>query len=81
MGFGNSANFVSSNMFITHEAPYYPTAFAIGTSFAVSGAMATTLLAVLLWLENKKLERMEKWDPIHGRQPTNDRSVRYRNTL
>ncbi len=30
LGFGNSCNFVSSNVFITHEAPKYPTGFTTG---------------------------------------------------
>ncbi|KAH8201888.1 hypothetical protein TruAng_003975 [Truncatella angustata] len=29
-GFGNACNFVSSNVFITSEAPRYPTAFSVG---------------------------------------------------
>lgn len=81
MGFGNSANFVSSNMFITNEAPYYPTAFRVGTSLAISGAAATLLLALLLWLENSKLERIEKSGSIAGEQPEVSNSVSFRNTL
>lgn len=73
MGFGNGANFVSSNMFITHQAPRYPTAFRVGTSFAVIGGLATLLLAFLLSNENRKLDRQEREDE-------GNRTV-FRNTL
>jgi hypothetical protein len=53
LGFGNSANFVSSNMFITKEAPRYPTAFTTGLTFSVIGLLATVLFLSLLARENR----------------------------
>lgn len=83
MGFGNSANFVSSNMFITREAPRYPTAFRVGTSFAIIGGLATVLLTVLLSRENKRLDRKEDEGetPVAADTEGFSSGIRFRNTL
>ena len=83
MGFGNGANFVSSNMFIKRQAPYYPTAFRIGTSFAIIGGLATVLLTVLLANENRMLDRKEreKTTSANTEEPQVSTGIRFRNTL
>jgi hypothetical protein len=55
LGIGNCANFVSSNVFIKHEAPYYPTAFTTGLGITVAGALLCLFYLGLLWQHNRKL--------------------------
>jgi uncharacterized membrane protein len=51
LGFGNSCNFVASNVFISGEAPRYKTGFATGLVLTFVGGVATVLFAGLLWRE------------------------------
>lgn len=82
MGFGNSANFVSSNMFIKHEAPYYWTAFTVGTTFAVLGIVATLICAALLARENRALDEKEKrGEATDGTEDGFSKGTKFRNTL
>ncbi|OTA55478.1 MFS general substrate transporter [Hypoxylon sp. EC38] len=57
VGFGNCANFISSNVFITTQRPRYPTGFATGLSFTLLGFVLTCTAFVLLFLSNKKRDR------------------------
>ncbi|EAT81899.2 hypothetical protein SNOG_10505 [Parastagonospora nodorum SN15] len=57
LGIGNCANFVSSNVFIKHEAPYYPTAFRTGMGLTIAGAVFCLAYVGLLWRHNQKLAR------------------------
>jgi cyanate permease len=59
VGFGNSCNFVSSNVFITAESPKYRTAFSTGVGLTVMGGMAACANAALLWNENRKADKRE----------------------
>ena len=81
MGFGNGANFVSSNMFITAQAPRYPTAFRVGTSFAVIGGVATVLFTLLLARENRRLDKLDAEGNATPVNPGSDDGTRFRNTL
>jgi hypothetical protein len=56
LGIGNCANFVSSNVFIKHEAPYYPTAFRTGLGVTAAGAVLCSVYVGLLWRHNRKLD-------------------------
>ncbi|CAJ2501289.1 Uu.00g041420.m01.CDS01 [Anthostomella pinea] len=56
VGFGNCANFVSSNVFITTERPRYPTGFSTGLGFTVLGLVLVTLGTGLLVLKNRRRE-------------------------
>ncbi|KAI1412541.1 MFS general substrate transporter [Hypoxylon sp. FL1857] len=58
VGFGNCANFISSNVFITTERPRYPTGFATGLAFTLLGFVLTSTAFALLYLSNKKRDRM-----------------------
>jgi hypothetical protein len=60
MGFGNSANFASANVFITGEAPRYPTAFKTGLALAIVGIIAPVLFPILLHRQNKLMDRKEE---------------------
>lgn len=64
LGIGNCANFVSSNVFIKHEAPYYPTAFRTGLGITVAGAVLCLVYVSLLRRHNRKLDekRSERSD-------------------
>lgn len=57
LGIGNCANFVSSNVFIKKEAPYYPTAFRTGLGITIAGAVFCMTYVGLLWRHNQKLDK------------------------
>lgn len=56
-GFGNSANLVSSNVFIASQAPRYPVGFGVGLALMVMGGLATITMVLLLKRENKLLDK------------------------
>jgi cyanate permease len=56
VGFGNCANFISSNVFIKTEAPRYVTGFTNGLVFTIVGLLLTLLGCTLLGMKNKKRE-------------------------
>ncbi|XXG93817.1 hypothetical protein Hte_000066 [Hypoxylon texense] len=58
VGFGNCANFVTSNVFITEERPRYPTGFATGLAFTVLGFVLTSTAFVLLVASNRRHDRI-----------------------
>lgn len=60
LGIGNCANFVSSNVFIKKEAPYYPTAFKTGLGVTVAGAIMCLVYVGVLWRHNQKLDRIRR---------------------
>ncbi|KAI2776519.1 MFS general substrate transporter [Daldinia loculata] len=53
-GFGNCANFISSNVFITTESPRYPTGFSTGLAFTVLGFVLTCAAFALLIHSNRR---------------------------
>ncbi len=57
LGFGNSCNFISSNVFITGEAPRYPTGFTTGLVLTFVGGLATILFTALLWNANRRADK------------------------
>ncbi|KAH8676132.1 major facilitator superfamily domain-containing protein [Xylariales sp. PMI_506] len=56
VGFGNCANFISSNVFISSQAPRYPTGFSNGLSFACVGFALVCCGTAVLAYKNKKRE-------------------------
>ncbi|KAF7522907.1 hypothetical protein G7054_g11986 [Neopestalotiopsis clavispora] len=54
VGFGNCANFISSNVFIKAEAPKYVTGFTNGLVFTIVGMLLTLTGCGLLVMKNKK---------------------------
>lgn len=54
IGFGNTSAFVSSNSFITKQAPRYPTGFGCGLGLQIMSGAACTLMVILLRRENKR---------------------------
>lgn len=57
ISFGNCANIVSSNIFITIQAPRYPTGFTTGLIFTTLGFCLACLGTVLLVLMNRSREK------------------------
>ena len=56
-GLGNSANFVASNVFITKEAPKYPTGFTAGTAIMAIGIVSSAFTWYVFAMHNKRLEQ------------------------
>lgn len=57
LGIGNCANFVASNVFITTQAPRYPTGFATGVGFATLSIVALTAVVLALVWHNRKFHQ------------------------
>jgi peptidoglycan/LPS O-acetylase OafA/YrhL len=60
LGLGNCANFVASNVFITTEAPHYPTGFKTGLGITIAGAVFCLAFLGLLVKHNRKLDAKRK---------------------
>lgn len=59
IGFGNSANFVSANVFIKGEGPKYKTGFTTGLVVTVVGLGAACVMEWVLWKANKEADERE----------------------
>ncbi|PNP48018.1 hypothetical protein TGAMA5MH_00841 [Trichoderma gamsii] len=57
LGMGNCANFVASNVFISKQAPKYPTGFATGVGFAALAIVSIILVVGALALHNRRVVR------------------------
>lgn len=57
LGMGNCANFVASNVFITKQAPKYPTGFATGVGFATLAIVSILLVTGALAWHNRQFDR------------------------
>lgn len=64
VSFAGFAGIIGSAMFKQKEAPIYRTGFATGLGMAWVSGVAATLLAVGVWLENRKRERGERDDRL-----------------
>ncbi|KAH7024692.1 major facilitator superfamily domain-containing protein [Microdochium trichocladiopsis] len=80
IGFGNSANFVSANVFITTQRPKYPTGFTTGLVITVVGLVAASVLEYTLWTKNKQADRREAKGEPETKLVGKD-GVRFRYTL
>ncbi|KXJ96080.1 major facilitator superfamily domain-containing protein [Microdochium bolleyi] len=76
IGFGNCANFIAANVFITTERPRYPTGFSVGLGFTALGFVLTVLACAMCIRHNKQYEKRrasmtdaerERDDEIHFR--------------
>lgn len=56
LGLGNCANFVASNVFITKQAPFYPTGFRTGLGITLLGAVGCLVFLGCLVMHNRKLD-------------------------
>lgn len=64
IGGGNCAALVSSNVFISTEAPKYPTGFGVGFTLNVLAGVCCTILYLGLKAENKRRDRGERDDRL-----------------
>ncbi|KAL4968158.1 major facilitator superfamily domain-containing protein [Aspergillus stella-maris] len=80
IGFGNSANFVSANVFIKGESPAYPTGFTAGLAITVVGMVASCVLEFVLWRMNRAADEREKRG-VEERKMLGRDGVRFRFTL
>lgn len=80
VGFGNSANFASANVFITREAPRYKTGFTAGLCITVIGFAAACLMEWVLWKKNKAADERERKGEVETEMVGKD-GMRFRYTL
>ncbi|CAG8980987.1 hypothetical protein HYALB_00013548 [Hymenoscyphus albidus] len=80
LGFGNSANFVSANVFIKQEAPKYKTGFKAGLIITVVGLFAACVMEFLLIRKNKAADAREEIGEEEKKMVGND-GTRFRYTL
>ena len=59
-GFGNCGALISSNVFITSQAPHYPVGFGVGLAFGVVAGIAATVFFVYLLIINRRRDRISK---------------------
>ncbi|EMR69405.1 putative major facilitator superfamily protein [Eutypa lata UCREL1] len=50
---GNVVGIIASNIFVEHEAPTYRTGYGVALGLTWFGALTATVLALLLWRENR----------------------------
>ncbi|MCJ1334618.1 hypothetical protein MMC10_011330 [Thelotrema lepadinum] len=63
IGFGNTANFVSANVFLPQESPRFTTAYSVGLGLQCLSMVCCTILATGMWRENKKRDRLAREAP------------------
>ncbi|KAH8898922.1 MFS general substrate transporter [Thozetella sp. PMI_491] len=80
IGFGNSANFLSANVFLAAEKPKYRTGFSAGLAVTVIGLVAACALEVILWTKNKHADAREARGETETKLVGKD-GVRFRYTL
>lgn len=61
---GNSGGFAGSFIFLSNEAPRYPTGFGSSLGFACTGICAAFLLEFLYWSHNKRHEHLTEEQAI-----------------
>jgi cyanate permease len=59
IGFGNSANFVSANVFITGEGPKFKTGFTTGLVVTIVGLVIACVLGFILFRMNRAADERE----------------------
>ncbi|KAI8958586.1 MFS general substrate transporter [Daldinia sp. FL1419] len=77
VGFGNCANFVSSNVFITIERPRYPTGYTTGLVFTVVGFVLTCVASALLILGNRRRDKARAQMTDNQRQDYDELHFRF----
>jgi len=80
IGFGNSANFVSANVFIKKEGPQFKTGFKAGLCITVIGLVAACVLEAVLFFKNKKADERERNGEVETVMVAKD-GTRFRYTL
>lgn len=60
IGFGNCGGFVASNIFLSSEAPLYPTGYGVSLGLIWLCVIACVGFFIILWRENKRRDRGER---------------------
>lgn len=68
ISFGNCGAFVSSNVFISSQAPRYPVGFGVGLAMCSMGGVAVTALFIGMLLENRRRDRRQSKGTEAGRR-------------
>lgn len=61
LGFGNSCNFVSSNVFILNESPKFPTGFSVGLAISAFGTLVIIGMTLIMFRVNRMKGTKEYW--------------------
>jgi MFS family permease len=80
IGFGNSANFVSANVFIKGEAPKYRKGFTAGLVITLIGMAAACVMEFTLWRKNKAADERETRGEVET-EMVGKNGARFRYTL
>ncbi|KAL6792213.1 MFS general substrate transporter [Trichoderma sp. SZMC 28013] len=62
---GNIAGIIGSNIYLVNEAPTYVTGYSVSLAMMWLGMICATILAVLMWRENKKRDAGERDDRLN----------------
>ena len=89
IGFGNTANFVSANVFLPQQAPRFVTAYSVGLGLQAMSLLCCTILAAGMWRENRRRDRLVAGGMADAAVPegeeekrnVGDESLRFRYTL
>ncbi|KAL6824732.1 MFS general substrate transporter [Trichoderma sp. SZMC 28015] len=62
---GNTAGIIGSNIYLVNEAPTYVTGYSVSLAMMWLGMICATILAGLMWRENKKRDAGERDDRLN----------------
>lgn len=62
---GNIAGIIGSNIYLVNEAPTYVTGYSVSLAMMWLGMICATILAALMWRENKKRDAGERDDRLN----------------
>ncbi|UKZ55939.1 hypothetical protein TrVGV298_009763 [Trichoderma virens] len=62
---GNIAGIIGSNIYLVNEAPTYVTGYSVSLAMMWLGMISATILALLMWRENKKRDAGERDDRLN----------------
>ncbi|KAH7412925.1 putative vitamin H transporter [Cadophora sp. MPI-SDFR-AT-0126] len=68
IGLGNCGNLVSSNVFITADNPKFRTGYGTGLALTVAGILASSIMEVMLFVQNRRRSRGKGNRKLDGRE-------------
>nr|OQO30769.1 hypothetical protein B0A51_02465 [Rachicladosporium sp. CCFEE 5018] len=75
---GNCGAFISSNVFLTSEAPKYHLGFSVGMGMFMLATLTSTLMYIGLRMENKKRDRNARADLSNDEELTGEKHPDFR---
>ena len=63
IGFGNTGNFVSANVFLPQESPRFVTAYSVGLGLQCLSMLCCTVLFLGMWRENRRRDSLAQINP------------------